>query len=333
MSSHPSPPTPARPPQESSPLRPVDRSQLAPRRLPDAEAFRGDERTLLERRLRSGEVRRVRRGVFVAQAETDGPAAARQSEVLAEMRGVANRLTTPFWFSHANAALLWGCWTWRLAAEVHVTQLGHPKVRRDDRVLRRHWTDLPLRDRCVLDGLPVTGLERTVVDCLRGLREPQGIVVADSALRIGARTEVLETILTESAGKRGIVRARRVLAAADGRSESPGESLVRWFAADAGLPVLDVSIPVATWLGEFWLDLGWPELRIGIEFDGAVKYSGGRYGEPGERLFAEKRRQDALVEAGWTIVRITWADLSDPARLVARLRSARERARMRPRPR
>ncbi|MFE4467148.1 hypothetical protein ACFRCR_18765 [Oerskovia sp. NPDC056781] len=265
--------------------------------------------------------------------QTDAPALARQAEVLAEMRGVVNRLTTPFWFSHVNAALLWGCWTWRLAAEVHVTQLGHPKVRSGDRVLRRHWTDLPVRDRCALDGLPVTGLERTVVDCLRGLREPQGIVIADSALRIGARTEVLETILEESVGKRGIVRARRVLAAADVRSESPGESLVRWFAVDAGLPSLDVAIPVETWLGAFWLDLGWPDLRIGIEFDGAVKYSGGRYGEPGERLLAEKRRQDALVEAGWTIVRVTWADLSDPERLVARLRAARERARARHSPR
>lgn len=249
------------------------------------------------------------------------------------MRGVVNRLTTPFWFSHVNAALLWGCWTWRLAAEVHVTQLGHPKVRSGDRVLRRHWTDLPVRDRCALDGLPVTGLERTVVDCLRVLRESQGIVIADSALRIGARTEVLETILEESAGKRGVVRARRVLAAADVRSESPGESLVRWFAVDAGLPALDLAVPVATWLGAFWLDLGWPDLRIGIEFDGAVKYSGGRYGEPGERLLAEKRRQDALAEAGWTIIRVTWADLSDPERLVARLRAARERARARRTPR
>jgi very-short-patch-repair endonuclease len=58
------------------------------------------------------------------------------------------------------------------------------------------------------------------------------------------------------------------------------------------------------------------ERRLVIEFDGATKYAG-----PDGRaaLMAEKRREDELRRLGYRVVRLTWADLFDPARLVALL--------------
>ncbi|MHA7134665.1 type IV toxin-antitoxin system AbiEi family antitoxin domain-containing protein [Oerskovia turbata] len=272
----------------------------------------------------------MRPGVYVPAPVGDGPARRREAEVLASVRGVVERLTTSYWLSHETAALLWGCWTWRLGPQVHVTQLSNPSTRRDaDPRTRRHWTALPHRDRAVLDGIPVTTLERTVVDCARSLRTPSALVVADSALRLGADPAILGQIVDESAGKRGVVRARQVLALADARSESPGETLLRWIALDAGLPPLTPQVAVSTWRGTFRLDLAWQEIRLGLEFDGAVKYDGSS-GAPLERLLAEKTREDALREAGWTILRVTWHDLSDPSRLEARLRAALRRARERP---
>ncbi|HWK92269.1 MAG TPA: hypothetical protein VNR17_08375 [Luteimicrobium sp.] len=126
----------------------------------------------------------------------------------------------------------------------------------------------------------MTSLERTLVDCARSLEPASAVVVADAALRKGADPRLVQHHLDAATGGRGVVRARTVVAFADGASESPGESLTRWFAADAGLPVPEHAIAVPTWLGVKDVDLGWPELKIGIEFDGAVKYSGGSYGDP-----------------------------------------------------
>ncbi|MBD5787556.1 hypothetical protein IF650_15395 [Cellulosimicrobium terreum] len=63
----------------------------------------------------------------------------------------------------------------------------------------------------------------------------------------------------------------------------------------------------------------------GVEFDGRVTYST-EHGDPTAVLWAEERRHDALVEAGRTILRVTWEDLGDPEVLVARAVRARRRA-------
>ncbi len=55
-----------------------------------------------------------------------------------------------------------------------------------------------------------------------------------------------------------------------------------------------------------------------IEFDGRMKYASG---DPSV-LWAEKRREDRLREAGYIVIRVTWADLKEPARIVARIRRA-----------
>ncbi|OLT45543.1 hypothetical protein [Cellulosimicrobium sp. CUA-896] len=236
---------------------------------------------------------------------------------------LAARLTTEYWFSHSTAAVLHGLWTWRLADEVHVTQLGNPSVRRrTDHGVRRHWTALVDEDRDVVGGLPVTSLERTIVDCARSLPPVAGLVVADSGLRAGADRDRIAVVLEAAAGGRGVRRARQVLTEADGRSESPGESVVRWVVVDAGLPRPEPNVTVPTWRGAYRLDLAWTAHRVAVEFDGAIKYSGGEYGDPQRRLLAEKARHDALVEAGWLVLRVTWDDLTDPDVVARRVRSA-----------
>lgn len=311
------------PPRRPTPGQVALTSEPRQRQLPPARRVEGDLRDELGGALERGSLARVRKSVYVPRLPANSPADQRAVEVLALMRGVAERLTTTWWFSHSSAALLWGCWTWHLQPEVHVTQLSNPHIRKNaDPTLERHWTNLPERDRSEIAGVPVTALERTAVDCARELREPGALVVADSALRLGADPGVMQEILRESAGKRGVRRARLVIGLADGRSESPGESLVRWIAHDYGLPPTELAIPVTTALGEFFIDLGWPDLKIGIEFDGAVKYSGDEYGDPIEVLAAQRRRQAALEAEGWTILRVTWDELEDSHLLALRLLKA-----------
>jgi hypothetical protein len=260
--------------------------------------------------------------VYRVPDDEDQRGIARRREELVLARMAAERAVRPdgWWFSHTSAALLWGCWTWQLADEVHTTQLSRPDVPAWDRTIRRHWTRLPERDRTMLDGVPVTSLERTAVDCARALRPDQAVVIVDSALRLGADPAVIATILEECAGKRGVRAARYVVALADGVVESGGESLLRWVIHRTGLPVPRASILVQTWSGPRWVDLGWEHLKLGFEFDGAVKYDG-TFGDPRRALLAEKSRHDALVEEGWRLIRVTWDDLLHPERLIARVRA------------
>ncbi|MDO8150823.1 hypothetical protein [Isoptericola sp. b408] len=313
-------PTAARP---TRPRRPGDTAPVRPRDVPTALRFRDDRRTAVERRRRRGELVRRRRGRYFPPVADDGGVALRRERTVLQLVGaVASTLRTDFVFSHETAALLHGLSHYRLGEQVHVSQAWKPPARPSSRQLRRHAVDVPPGDRTLVGGRPVTTLERTLVDCARSLPGDRSLVIADSALRAGADRRRVDRVLAEAAGRPGVRRARRIVALADARAESPGESLVRWHLDERGFAPPDLAVPVLTEVGTCWVDLGWPDRQVGIEFDGAVKYSGGTYGDPSRRLVAEKRRHDALVEAGWFILRLVWADLTDPARLVARISRA-----------
>ncbi|MFC8732008.1 hypothetical protein ACFT5B_06065 [Luteimicrobium sp. NPDC057192] len=301
------------------------RSLPPPRRPVLPQLARSDDVTPADLRagLTEGRLVRVAPGL-VGVAPPAEPAWRRNEALhLLRVRATLARVTTDFWFSHETAALLWGCWVWGLGVDVHLTQLSTPPSPvRGLLPLRRHTGALPEEDRSAVDGLPVTSPTRTALDCACAMAPERALGVVDSALRAGADLPALTARADEEAGRRGIRLARRVIALADPRSDSVGESRTRWHLASAGLPSPELDIAVETFLGTRWIDLGWPDIKVGIEFDGAIKYSGGEYGDPRRRLLEEKRRHDALVEAGWILVRVTWADLAHPERLVARVRAA-----------
>lgn len=103
----------------------------------------------------------------------------------------------------------------------------------------------------------------------------------------------------------GVRKLRAVLDLADSGSESPGETLTRLALVRGGLrPISQVRITTRerTYRVDLLLELE----RVVVEFDGAVKYEGlqGR-----EALVAEKRREDALREAGYGVLRVTWREV------------------------
>lgn len=277
-----------------------------------------DRRRLAER-VQNGDLERIRPGVLMTPLD-DGLRSHEASELatLRTVRAVVERARSSFWVSHQTALLLHGCWTFRSGTAVHVTHLSNPSIDREHETdVVRHWTKLPDRDRCVMGGIPVTTLERSLVDSIRTLEPDSALVVADSAFRRGASTVLVERIVAESLGRRGVVQARETLGRADPRSASPGESLVRAAMYRARDVSPSLQIPVTTRIGTFWVDVGWPDLKVGFEFDGAVKYSGGAYGDPESAQRERARRVRALEEAGWLIFEVKWADVIDPARLDA----------------
>jgi hypothetical protein len=93
----------------------------------------------------------------------------------------------------------------------------------------------------------------------------------------------------------------------------------------AGIPVPTLQWEV--WRGRVLLgrcDFAWPEFGVVGEFDGQVKY--GRLlqpdQDPGEVVYQEKLREDALRAEGLHVVRWTWRDLRAFAPTATRLRQA-----------
>ncbi|NKY22675.1 hypothetical protein [Cellulomonas denverensis] len=270
----------------------------------------------LERRARAGELVRVRHGAYIP-APTGTSIEQRTARALARIHAVAAQSSIRVTFSHRSAALVWGLPLLSVPDRTHLIQAVRPGGRHDPGIVR-HVMRLDEGERAMRDGLPVTTLERTVVDCACSLPTPDGLVIADAALHLGADPDAIERLLRRRRGGRGAGVARWVWERADGGSESPGESLTRSALLDAGLPRPRTQVQVTTRRGAFRIDLGWPEHRVGVEFDGRVKYSGGAAGDPAVVVFREKRRQDALEDAGWRLLRVTWHDLRQPTTLAAR---------------
>ena len=63
--------------------------------------------------------------------------------------------------------------------------------------------------------------------------------------------------------------------------------------------------------------------NVVLEFDGLAKYDGA---QGKDALVREKAREDAIRALGYEVVRLTWADLGDPARVARLIRQARDRA-------
>jgi very-short-patch-repair endonuclease len=142
------------------------------------------------------------------------------------------------------------------------------------------------------------------------------LVPADAALARGLVTYAeLSGAVSALAGRRGIGPVRAVLAEADGRHESPGESRTAYLLRALGLE-FDPQVEVLAEGRRYRADFRIRGTRVLVEFDGQVKYA------DRAALFEEKRREDALRRAGWVLVRLVWSELSQPELVRRRLREA-----------
>ena len=123
------------------------------------------------------------------------------------------------------------------------------------------------------------------------------------------------------------LRTRLVLSLATPLLESPGESRLSYWMWRHGVPGPTAQYEVRDSAGHMYarLDFAWPERGVWVEFDGRAKYE--TLARPGESaadvVLREKAREDMVRElTGWICVRVTWADLADPARLMQRLEQA-----------
>jgi very-short-patch-repair endonuclease len=232
--------------------------------------------------LADGAIRRIAKGVYAMPPAADPFAAARAQG------GVV---------SHVSAAVLHGFSVLELPAKPHITVPRGQHRRLSSVDCELHWAD----------GVPsdgrVTGKLRTVLDCARTLPFDAALAIADSALRLGAVDRSQLLIGAAELSGPGCLRARRVAAAADGRAESPLESVLRSILIEADIDGFEPQVVVRDDGFSARIDLGHPGLLIALEAD-SFAHHGTR-----KALTRDCRRHVNLTIRGWRLLRFSWEDV------------------------
>ena len=184
------------------------------------------------------------------------------------------------------------------------------------RGVRVHRSVTPVVTVQLADGVPVTPVLRTAWDT--AALEPVGTAVAalDAMVRAGElRPDDLARAVDGASGRWGVTKVRRAVGLVDPRAESPPESRLRVALRSAGLqpvPQFEVrqdGVFVAR------VDLAFPEICLALEYEGAYHFEDGQ-------IARDDVRHRRLRDAGWTVIRISAADMHDRNALVARIRRA-----------
>lgn len=195
--------------------------------------------------------------------------------------------------------------------------------RRAPQMLTVHSDELSLRETTKVDGMTVTTPARTAFDLGRRLNLKDGVKRIDALMNATQLKVVeIESVIETHPGVRGLGKLRKTLSLVDGGAESPYESLTRLMLVGAGLPRPQTQLPVLDELGFVvaYLDMGWPEYRVGVEFDGAQHWTDAR-----QRSRDVERLAD-LEALGWRIIHVSSDMLRTSAVFVGRVSAALEAA-------
>lgn len=272
-------------------------------------------------RVETGDLHRLRRGVY-GPSTLDGDV----QRHVALISGTAALTDESSVVSYESAALLHGLPLPSVPGQVTHTRRtnGHADASTS---LRVRDTRLDDQDVTVVRGVQVTTVARTVIDVARLLDYEWGVAVCDAALHLGlVDLSQLTDVLDRQHRLRGVPKARAVVRFADGRAESPAESISRVNIVRFGLPepILQHELIDANGVLIARLDFFWEKERLAGEVDGRWKY--GELLRPGETperaIMREKQREEQIRSAGYWITRWGWATANNPVALGRQLETA-----------
>lgn len=258
----------------------------------------GLTRDQILRRLASGRWLRLAPGVY----RVNGAPPTWQHDVLAAcLAGGLDAVA-----SHLTAAALWG-----LAEPPAVPHITVPKGRSGRSGLATvHWAALAGRDVTRIGPVPVTRVERTLLDCATVLAQPVlENVVDDAIVRELAAPAAIRAAMERAArrpGRPGTRALTAALAVWDHRiwPGSPAEARLLRQISEWGLTAPerqhkvkdDGGVVVAR------VDLAWPVDRVGLEYDSD------RWHTP-RRWASDESRHAELARLGWQIRHVDNNDL------------------------
>ncbi|MEP7035483.1 MAG: hypothetical protein ABI662_11460 [Dermatophilaceae bacterium] len=310
----------------------------------------GMSRHQIAHRVRTLGWRALRRGVYI-QARRYSALSVREQHTAAVVATLISRPEDVV-ASHLSAAVAYG-WVLPLAGAgpVTITQGDLDAPTRHGPNLTLQVASLPASDVrtisvCVAGTrwqLPTTSQARTVADTLRHLSNPDGVALADSALRGGkVFYDEVAAVLRRQSSWPYAENARRALPLVDPRRESWLESYSFVTLHRMGLPMPEPQVSLFDTRGHFVARVdGWLESEaVALESDGKGKYF---LDEPRlsvdvdsaaeelldrakRRIMQEKERRDRIADLGAELARWGTREIvRSPREVLARIAGARQR--------
>lgn len=223
--------------------------------------------------------------------------------------------------AHRCAAAMWSLDN-VIGRSIEVLTLRHQRRPRTD-VIVHETRELAIADRSVVRGVPVTSVERTLIDCCRHWPVQRVGACLDDAVRRELTTYDLVAERFVGLARRGRPGIRRMRAVLTDR-----EVLGEWIAGDfegeflklllsSGLPRPTRQYPMDADGNRYYLDFFFDRERVGIECDSR------RFHTLQFQADADLARQNAILRAGILLLRYTPSRLrSDPSGIVTEIRSA-----------
>lgn len=280
-----------------------------------AGAHNQQEQNHLQQRCKSGELTRLRRGIYA-------PTHAFQALALWErydLHCIAVAVARPSNFLVGKAAA--AMWDIPYGAVPRWVEIGSVSGCSGDRdrllKVRRSGVLATQSLHHLIEPFSaghVTSLPQTLLDLARWHPLDDALQAIDHCLnrRLVSRDQ-LRSLLPALRGRHGAAAAARAIDFAHHGAESPRESLVRLKLWEAGLPAPHVQAEIWDRYGNFIgrADFFYDWAPFVLEYDGDGKYQG-RFGvSPGRAAKDEMRRTKALNNAGVPLIRITRSTWND----------------------
>ncbi len=257
-------------------------------------------------RIRTGRLHRLHRGVYAVGHDSLTQEGRWLAAVLACGPGAA--------LSHASATALWQLRPRRSGpADVTVARRG----RRSPSGIRVHSVRA-LEERMTLNAIPVTTVERTLLDYAETARPQELRLAIEQADRLDRfDLTALNELIERSPGRRGVRPLRAVLAAMHGHAtpdtRSELENRMLAFCRAHGIPEPLTNVLVH---GEL-VDCYWPAARLVVELDSW------RFHKSRAEFERDRRRDAKLTARGERVIRLTDRRLAgEPAVVAAEIRQA-----------
>jgi very-short-patch-repair endonuclease len=255
----------------------------------------------VRRRVRHGEWRRCAPRVYFVDDRPFTDSARIRAAVWGHgPRAVASGLAAAWWHDLSKYA--------PALVEVTVPRDSHGRCHDGSRVRRRELSDKDVVER---RGLRVTALELTVVEA--AVRRGGGPKLMDSALQRHVELSPLWSAHLRNKGRYGAPASRRLLQAAESGARSAAERRLIRLLEDACIDGWIANHPVAG----YRVDVGFPACAVAVEVDGLAFHT------DSDDFHHDRVRQNAIILAGWQVLRFTWLDVTEyPDRVIAEIRRA-----------
>jgi hypothetical protein len=148
-------------------------------------------------------------------------------------------------------------------------------------------------------GMQVTNPERTALDLGRHLSRDNAVRHLDALARAtGIKACDVLALADRYPGSRGLRRLKTAIPLMDAGAQSPRESQLRLLLIDAGLPAPRTQIRVSDGVNEAFIDMGYDEPMIGLDYDGDQHQS------DRDRYVYDIGRDELIDGQGWIDIHV-----------------------------